>query len=213
MAENIDYKDDGSTLLLQMKKLEQRTFELEAERRDWFFERDRLQREIQALRTEIEKLTVPPYIEGNITDVLEDGRAVVKSSTGPSLIVNVLKDIDVNKLTPGKRVALSQRNFAVLEVLPDSLDVYVKAMEVVETPKISYADIGGLKDQIRDIKELVELPLLRPQLFEKVGIDPPKGVLLQGPPGCARLCLLRRSLMELGQHSSRWSHRSWSRST
>ncbi len=191
MAENIDYKDDGSTLLLQMKKLEQRTFELEAERRDWFFERDRLQREIQALRTEIEKLTVPPYIEGNITDVLEDGRAVVKSSTGPSLIVNVLKDIDVNKLTPGKRVALSQRNFAVLEVLPDSLDVYVKAMEVVETPKISYADIGGLKDQIRDIKELVELPLLRPQLFEKVGIEPPKGVLLQGPPGCGKTLLAK----------------------
>jgi proteasome regulatory subunit len=191
MAENIDYKDDGSTLLLQLKKLEQRAFELEAERRDWFFERDRLQREIQALRTEVEKLTVPPYIEGNITDVLEDGRAVVKSSTGPSLIVNVLKDIDVKKLTPSKRVALSQRNFAVLEVLPDSLDMYVKAMEVVETPKVSYIDIGGLKDQIRDIKELVELPLLKPEVFEKVGIEPPKGVLLQGPPGCGKTLLAK----------------------
>ncbi|HPC27946.1 MAG TPA: proteasome-activating nucleotidase [Candidatus Methanomethylicus sp.] len=191
MTENIDYKDDGSTLLLQLKKLEQRAFELEAERRDWFFERDRLQREIQALRTEVEKLTVPPYIEGNITDVLEDGRAVVKSSTGPSLIVNVLKDVDVKKLTPSKRVALSQRNFAVLEVLPDSLDMYVKAMEVVETPKVSYTDIGGLKDQIRDIKELVELPLLKPEVFEKVGIEPPKGVLLQGPPGCGKTLLAK----------------------
>lgn len=191
MTENIDYKDNDSSLLLQLKKLEQRAFELEAEKRDWYFERERLQREVQALRTEIEKLTVPPHIEGNITDVLEDGRAVVKSTTGPSLIVNILKDIDIKKLTPGKRVSLSQRNFAVLETLPDSLDMYIKAMEVVEAPKVSYSDIGGLKDQIRDIKELVELPLLRPEIFEKVGIEPPKGVLLQGPPGCGKTLLAK----------------------
>ncbi|MCQ5377027.1 MAG: proteasome-activating nucleotidase, partial [Candidatus Methanomethylicia archaeon] len=132
MAENIDYKDDGSTLLLQLKKLEQRALELEGERRDWIFERERLQREIQILRAEIEKLTVPPHIEGNVTDILEDGRVVVKSSTGPSLVVNVLKNVDVSKLTPGKRVALSQRNFAVLDLLPDSLDMYIKAMEVLD---------------------------------------------------------------------------------
>ena len=131
---------------MQFKKLEQRVLELEAERRDGFFEKERLQREIQILRGEIEKLTGPPHIEGNITDLLEDGRAVVKSSTGPALIVNIMKSIDASKLSPGKRVALSQRNFAVLETLPDSLDMYIKAMEVVETPKITYGEIGGLKD-------------------------------------------------------------------
>jgi proteasome regulatory subunit len=191
LTANSEVKDDGIVIPMQLRKLEQCILELEAERRDWYFERDRLQRETQILRSEIEKLTVPPHIEGNVTDILEDGRAVVKSSTGPSLVVNVMKSVDMSKLIPGKRVALSQRNFAVLEVLPDSLDMYIKAMEVVETPKISYSDIGGLDYQIMEIRELVELPLLRPEVFEKVGIDPLKGVLLHGPPGCGKTLLAK----------------------
>ncbi|MEM4217049.1 MAG: proteasome-activating nucleotidase [Candidatus Methanomethylicaceae archaeon] len=191
MSSDGEVKDEGISLLTQLRKLEQKVLDLEAERRDWYFERDRLQREIQVLREEIEKLTVPPYIEGSITDVLEDGRVVVKSSTGPSLIVNVLRTIDPSKLSPGKRVALSQRNFAVLEILPDPLDIYVKAMEVLESPKVSYKDIGGLDDQIREIRELIEFPLLKPELFEKVGIEPPKGVLLYGPPGCGKTLLAK----------------------
>jgi len=191
MSSDGEIKDEGISLLTQLRKLEQKVLDLEAERRDWYFERDRLQREIQVLREEIEKLTVPPFIEGSITDVLEDGRVVVKSSTGPSLVVNVLRTIDPSKLSPGKRVALSQRNFAVLEILPDPLDMYVKAMEVLESPKVSYSEIGGLDEQIREIRELVEFPLLRPDLFEKVGIEPPKGVLLFGPPGCGKTLLAK----------------------
>jgi proteasome regulatory subunit len=178
-------------VLMQLRKLEQRILELEAERRDWVFERERLQRETQILRAEIEKLTIPPHVEGSVTDILEDGRAVVKSSTGPSLIVNVMKSVDISKLPPGKRVALSQRNFAILELLPDSLDMYVKAMEVLEVPRVSYYEIGGLDEQIIELRELVELPLLKPEVFETVGIEPLKGVLLYGPPGCGKTLLAK----------------------
>ncbi|MCC6012885.1 MAG: proteasome-activating nucleotidase [Candidatus Verstraetearchaeota archaeon] len=174
-----------------LKKLEQRILDLEAERRDWYYERERLLREIQFLREEIERLTTPPYIEGYISDILEDGRVIVKSSTGPSFIVNVSRNVDIKKLAVGKRVALSQRNFAVVEVLPDQLDTYIKVMEVIESPNVSYNDIGGLDEQIREIRELIELPLLKPQLFEKIGIDPPKGVLLYGPPGCGKTLLAK----------------------
>jgi len=191
MSANSEVKDEGMPVLMQLRKLEQRILELEADRRDWVFERERLQREIQILRAEIEKLTIPPHVEGSVTDILEDGRAVVKSSTGPSLIVNVMKSVDISKLTPGKRVALSQRNFAILELLPDSLDMYVKAMEVLEVPRVNYSEIGGLDDQIRELRELVELPLLKPEVFEKVGIEPLKGVLLYGPPGCGKTLLAK----------------------
>lgn len=191
MAENISFKDDSTHLLMQIKKLEQRAQELEAEKRDWFYERERLQREVQVLRSEIEKLTVPPYIEGYITDLLPDGRAVVKSSTGPSLVVNIMRTVDSSKLVPGKRVSLSQRNFAVIEVLPDTLDSYVQVMEVLEAPKVSYSEIGGLDEQINELRELIELPLLNPNIFEKVGIDPPKGILLHGPPGCGKTLMAK----------------------
>lgn len=191
MAENISLKEDSTYLLMQIKKLEQRAQELEAEKRDWIFERERLQREIQLLRSEIEKITVPPYIEGYVTDILSDGRAVVKSSTGPSLVVNVMRTVDASKLNPGKRVSLSQRNFAIIEVLPDNLDTYVQVMEVLESPKVSYDEIGGLDEQLRELRELVELPLLNPKIFEKVGIDPPKGVLLYGPPGCGKTLMAK----------------------
>lgn len=137
MSANSEVRDEGVPFLMQLRKLEQRLLDLEAERRDWYYDRDGLQREIQNLRGEIEKLTIPPYIEGNVTDVLEDGRVVVKSSTGPSLVVNVIKSVDVGKLVPGKRVALSQRNFAILDLLPDSLDMYIRAMELVETPRLA----------------------------------------------------------------------------
>jgi proteasome regulatory subunit len=191
MSANSEVKDDVMPVIMQVRKLEQRILELETDRRDWVFERERLQREVQILRAEIEKLTVPPHVEGSVTDILEDGRAVVKSSTGPSLVVNVMKSVEVSKLTPGKRVSLSQRNFAILELLPDSFDMYVKAMEVLEVPRVSYSEIGGLDEQIIELRELVELPLLKPEVFEKVGIEPLKGVLLYGPPGCGKTLLAK----------------------
>jgi ATP-dependent 26S proteasome regulatory subunit len=77
MSANSEVKDEGMPVLMQLRKLEQRILELEADRRDWVFERERLQREIQILRAEIEKLTIPPHVEGSVTDILEDGRAVV----------------------------------------------------------------------------------------------------------------------------------------
>ncbi|MDH5806658.1 MAG: proteasome-activating nucleotidase [Candidatus Methanomethylicaceae archaeon] len=179
----------GDNILI--KKLEEKLLSLENERREWYFERDRLLKEIQFLKEEIERLLSPPYIEGYVTDILEDGRAVVKSSTGPSLIVNISRNVDISKLAPGKRVALSQRNFAIVEILPDLTDTYIKAMEVLEAPKVSYEEIGGLHEQIKELRELIELPLLRPDLFEKIGIDPPKGVLLYGPPGCGKTLLAK----------------------
>jgi proteasome regulatory subunit len=121
--------------------------------------------------------------------MLEDGRVIVKSSTGPNFVVHVTSSIPKDKLEPGMRVALNQRSFAVTQELPPERDPMIRAMEIEEAPEVSYVDIGGLQDQLREIKETVELPLLSPEIFEKVGIEPPKGVLLTGKPGTGKtLC-------------------------
>jgi len=171
--------------------LEQKLRDLEIEFQALTEEKERLIQEVEMLRDKIRRLLTPPLIEAYVIEVLDDDRAIVKSSTGPNLIVQISNDIDKNRLYPNTRVALNQRTFAIVEILPQVEDPYVRGMEVIERPNVSYKDIGGLKEQIREIRETVELPLLEPELFEEIGIDPPKGILLYGPPGCGKTLLAK----------------------
>ncbi len=161
-------------------------------------EKERLKMQIKYYQTEIEKLLSPPLVEAIVIDVLDDGRAIVKSTTGPNLIVSVSEKIDKERLHPGMHVALNQRGSTIVEILPDYEDPYVKSMEVIERPEVSFSDIGGLKSQIQELKEVVELPLKNPDLFREVGIEPPKGVLLYGPPGCGKTLLAKAVAHEAG---------------
>jgi len=179
---------DGEYLITYTRHLEKRLRNLETEKQLLDAERLRLEQELHSLRNEIDRLREPPLVSATIIDFLDDkGRAIVKSSTGPSFVVNMSRKVKNEKLTPGTRVALNQRTFAIMEVLPTKLDPFVKGMEVVDSvPDISYEDVGGLGEQLQEVRETVELPLLKPELFKKVGIDPPKGVLLYGAPGTGK---------------------------
>jgi len=180
---------DDSAYLQNTRHLERRLRALETEKQILQAERSRLEKETQTLRTELEKLRQSPLITATIIEMLEDGRAIVKSSTGPNFVVHVAASIQKDKLQPGTLVALNQRSFAITQELPPSRDPIIRAMEIEEAPEISYADIGGLRQQLLEIRETVELPLLEPELFEQVGIEPPKGVLLTGLPGTGKtLC-------------------------
>jgi len=164
---------------------------LEAKIRSLELEREKLLMRIKFYKTEIEKLLSPPLIGAVVVKVLDDGRVIVRSSTGPNLVVNVLDSVPREKLKPGQSVALNQRGSTIVEILPDNTDPYISAMEVIEKPNVRYSDIGGLKEQIMELREVVELPLKNPELFEEIGIEPPKGVLLYGPPGCGKTLLAK----------------------
>ncbi len=175
---------DFEALIEYVKHLERRLRELESERNS-------LRRELDYYKSELEKLLAPPLIEGQLLEILDENRAIVKSSTGPNLVVYIGGGIDRSKLVPGAVVALNQRGSAIVEVLPSHVDPLIKGMEVIEKPETTYNDIGGLSEQIRELREAIELPLLRPGLFRDVGIEPPKGVLLYGPPGCGKTLLAK----------------------
>lgn len=185
---------DGEYLITYTRHLEKRLRNLETEKQLLDAERLRLEQELHSLRNEIDRLREPPLVSATIIDILDEqkGRAIVKSSTGPSFVVNASRKVKNEKITPGQRVALNQRSFAIMEILPTKLDPFVKGMEVIDSiPDISYEDVGGLEDQLLEVRETVELALKRPELFKKVGIDPPKGVLLYGAPGTGKTLLAK----------------------
>jgi len=154
-------------------------------------EKIRLEREAKSLRGEVERFRSPPLVLATIMEVLDDNRMTVKSSTGPHFVINYSKFLDEKLLVPGSRVALNQQTFSVVEVLPAEKDPNVSGMEIEEKPSVTYDSIGGLEDQVIEVKETVELPLKKPELFKNIGIEPPKGVLLYGPPGTGKTLLAK----------------------
>ncbi|TFG04964.1 MAG: AAA family ATPase [Promethearchaeota archaeon] len=186
------YKEgDDSYLISYTKHLERKIRSLEAEKQLIESEKIRLDREVRSIKSELDRMRQPPLVTADVVDLLDDGRIVVKSSTGPQFVVKYSSKILQEKLTPGARVALNQRTFSIVEVLPTGLDPFVQGMEVEDQPDVIYGDVGGLEEQINEIRETVELPLTRPELFQAIGISPPKGVLLCGPPGTGKTLLAR----------------------
>ncbi len=186
-----DALDRLSFLELRTTQLAEAIKRVESERHYMEAEILRLQREVKRLKTELDRLRYPPLIVGSVRDVLTDGRVVVKSSTGPDFVVNAAETVEHGKITVGSRVALNKQTLAVMGILPASLDPLVTASEIVDKPPVTYEDIGGLNDQIREIREAVEFPLLRSELYKKVGVDPPKGVLLIGSPGTGKTMIAK----------------------
>ncbi|MFX0106535.1 MAG: AAA family ATPase, partial [Candidatus Hodarchaeota archaeon] len=150
--------------------------------------------EVKSLRSEIERLSELPLISGYIVDILDEinDRAIVDSPPNSSFVVRISNRLKKEKIVPGLHVALNQRNYAVMEILPSNFSPFVKGMEIIDCPNdISYDDIGGLEYQIQEVKEVIELPLKKPELFKKIGIEPPKGVLFYGSPGTGKTLLAK----------------------
>ncbi|WP_297419854.1 proteasome-activating nucleotidase [Thermococcus sp.] len=189
-AENIgtkpadDYDDYITYLKRRIRQLELQVRTLEADK-------ERLERELSRVRMEMSRLKQPPAFAGTLLETLDDDRAVVQNFNGPRFVVRIAPWIERDKLKPGARVALDQRTMAVVELLPSEKDPSVLGFEVIDRPRVSYNDIGGLDKQLQELRETIELPLKHPDLFEKVGIEPPKGVLLYGPPGCGKTLMAK----------------------
>jgi len=189
--------DFSRYILDRMRQLEERNLALreqkdrvEGEKRLIENQKLKFEREARKLRSELERLRVGPMIVGTIVDVLDENRVIVKSSTGPRFVVNLSQFIE-DEIKPGAQVGLNQQSFAVMCVLPSPRDPAVFGMEIEEAPDVRFSQIGGLDTQISEIREIVELPLKRPDLFTAVGIEPPKGVLLHGPPGTGKTILAK----------------------
>jgi len=142
-------------------------------------------------RTKMEDLRGSPMSVGTLEEMIDDNHAIVSSTVGPEYYVSVMSFVNQDLLEPGASVLLHNKVNSVVGVLADDADPMVSVMKVDKAPLESYADIGGLEQQIMEIKEAVELPLAHPELYEEVGIKPPKGVILYGEPGTGKTLLAK----------------------
>jgi len=122
---------------------------------------------------------------------LDDERFIVKASSGPRYIVGCRNKLNRDELKAGVRVTLDMTTLTIMRKLPREVDPVVYHMMTEDPGEVAYSSIGGLADQIRDLREVIELPLINPELFDRVGIKAPKGVLLYGPPGTGKTLLAR----------------------
>nr|GMC52256.1 26S proteasome regulatory subunit S10B homolog B [Ipomoea batatas] len=130
-------------------------------------------------------------IIGEVLRPLDHERMIVKASSGPRYVVGCRNKLDKEKLTAGTRVVLDMTTLTIMRALPREVDPVVYNMLHEDPGNVSYSAVGGLSDQIRELRESIELPLMNPELFLRVGIKPPKGVLLYGPPGTGKTLLAR----------------------
>ena len=119
------------------------------------------------LDEEVRILKNPPLIVGHLQDVLDDERAIVRSSNGTVFQVSINQRLSKDRLRPGARVALNQDTLSVIEILHDAWDPMVSGAEMVETPDVDYETVGGLDEQILQVREAIELPLEKPDYSER----------------------------------------------
>ncbi|PVU87126.1 hypothetical protein BB559_006202 [Furculomyces boomerangus] len=146
---------------------------------------------VQEERGRVDEIRGSPMTIGTLEEVIDDNHAIVSTSSGPEYYVSMLSIVDKDLLEPGCSVLLHNKSMAIVGVLQDDTDPMVSVMKLEKAPTESYADVGGLEQQIQEIKEAVELPLTHPELYEEMGIKPPKGVILYGIPGTGKTLLAK----------------------
>uniref|UniRef100_A0A1I7TFY9 AAA domain-containing protein n=1 Tax=Caenorhabditis tropicalis TaxID=1561998 RepID=A0A1I7TFY9_9PELO len=154
-------------------------------------------KQFEKSENDIKSLQSVGQIVGEVLKQLSEEKFIVKATNGPRYVVGCRRSINKEELKQGTRVSLDMTTLTIMRQLPREVDPLVYKMSHEDPGNISYSDVGGLAEQIRELREVVELPLINPELFRRVGITPPKGCLLFGPPGTGKTLLARAVASQL----------------
>ncbi len=146
-----------------------------------------LRESVENLERELEKFKRTPLILSEVRDII-DGKALIRLPNGNEFLVDKLEDADIKT---GDFVLAEQKNLTIIKKISQTRRYDADKFVIVEKPTINWEQVGGLQEQEIEIKEVIELPLTKPELFKKIGIEPPKGVLLYGPPGTGKTLLAK----------------------
>merc|ERR1739847_227796 len=170
--------------LMEHREMDAKLKKMRGECRDLTEQYDKSENDLKALQS-------VGQIVGEVLRQLTEEKFIVKATNGPRYVVGCRRQLDKSKLRPGTRVALDMTTLTIMRHLPREVDPLVYNMSHEDPGDVTYSAVGGLSEQIRELREVIELPLLNPELFQRVGITPPKGCLLYGPPGTGKTLLAR----------------------
>ncbi|CDU17278.1 26S protease regulatory subunit 6B [Plasmodium yoelii 17X] len=154
-------------------------------------EHKNLKRELIRSKNEIKRIQSVPLIIGQFLDIIDNNYGIVSSTAGSNYYVRILSTLNKEDLKPSVSVALHRHSHSIVNILPSESDSSIQLLQVSERPNVKYTDLGGLDTQKQEMREAVELPLKSPELYEKIGIEPPMGILIYGPPGTGKTMLVK----------------------
>ena len=170
-------------LYTKYKKLQQQ-LEFLSVQEDYIKDEQRnLKKEYLHAQEEVKRIQSVPLVIGQFLEAVDQNTGIVGSTTGSNYYVRILSTLDRELLKPSASVALHKHSNALVDVLPPEADSSISMLQADEKPDVAYSDIGGMDMQKQEMKEAVELPLTHFELYKQIGIDPPRGVLMFGPPG------------------------------
>jgi proteasome regulatory subunit len=152
-------------------------------------ENNKFQQKLERLTHENKKLKQSPLFVATVQEITDEGVIIKQHGNNQEALTDVTDEM-LDGLEPDARVAVNN-SLSVVKRLDDETDVRARVMQVTQSPDVSYADIGGLEEQMQEVRETVEMPMKKPDMFRDVGIDPPSGVLLYGPPGTGKTMLAK----------------------
>ena len=197
-VEDVDlpYDDEQTTQQDKLEALRDRLDVLESQKEemrdkllDANAENNKYQQKLERLSHENKKLKQSPLFVATVQELTEDGVIIKQHGNNQEALTEVTTEMR-EELEPDTRVAVNN-SLSVVKRLDNETDVRARVMQVEHSPEVTYADIGGLGDQLVEVRETVEMPLEKPEMFTTVGIDPPSGVLLYGPPGTGKTMLAK----------------------
>jgi proteasome regulatory subunit len=192
---DLPYDDEASTqdkleaLQDRLEILEAQNEEMRDELLDANAENNKYQQKLERLTHENKKLKQSPLFVATVQEITDEGVIIKQHGNNQEALTEVTDEMRED-LTPDNRVAVNN-SLSIVKQLDDETDVRARVMQVERKPEVTYADIGGIDEQMEEVRETVEMPLEHPEMFDQVGIDPPSGVLLYGPPGTGKTMLAK----------------------
>jgi proteasome regulatory subunit len=196
-ADDVDFPyDEGAArdekidrLRENIDRLQSKNEQLRDDLLDANAENNKFQQKLERLTHENRKLKQSPLFVATVQELTDEGAVIKQHGNNQEALTDVTDELR-EELSPDTRVAVNN-SLSIVKPLDADTDARAQAMEVEASPDVSYADIGGLDEQLTEVREAVEEPLIKPDQFATVGIDPPSGVLLHGPPGTGKTMLAK----------------------